>query len=106
MARALNAAQDYDVEGILFHSDCPVSTIWKANDRVTPVSEWERGIRLVKHETLRTVARCRHLSHGLGLLSPWAEGKTAREPIQESLPEAITHVWHAGGSRYKPHRRS
>lgn len=60
ISRALKAARNYDVGGILPHIDCPVSMIWGANDRVTPVSEWEREIRLVKHGTLRTVAQCGH----------------------------------------------
>ncbi len=60
IARALKTARDYDVGGLLTHIDCPVSMIWGANDRVTPVSEWEHAIWLVKHGTLRKVAQCGH----------------------------------------------
>lgn len=60
IARALKAARDSDIRRILPHIDCPVSMIWGTHDRVTPVAEWEREIRLVKHGTLKTVERCGH----------------------------------------------
>jgi pimeloyl-ACP methyl ester carboxylesterase len=60
IARALRAARNYDVRGILPHLDCPVLMIWGVHDRVTPVEEWEHEIRLVKQGTLRKVHNCGH----------------------------------------------
>jgi pimeloyl-ACP methyl ester carboxylesterase len=100
IARALKAARDYDVRSILPHIDCPTLMIWGAHDRVTPVAEWQREIRLVKHGTLKLVEQYGHCpmleqpnafnAELLEFLSRRAEervsGRVSREAAHEVCP--------------------